>query len=317
MKSLLFVLFSLLFVSSAFSAAADWEGVWEWTGVGYPSAYLCYEDGWLFGTAGRVFTFAAKVNDAGDEANGNWWGVGYKHGGYRTGQSSNSPSTGWFKAELSDDGVLSAHITFRGKSKWWAVGLGDKVNDTVEDRIPYCGIVDPKSEWTVAGDWVEQSTSNFTIHAWYCNEGKDYHGSYEVVDNESGEIDGPGYVKGKCSWGGRICRSDWSEYPLFGVQLDRVLSDGTLQTIWWNGPTSFINYTVGGEDNTPGNWYVNDRSGDAEAADCDVHSDVITWPFKCKTFEETEDCEANPYYCKVRESNGKCRKIRHKSPFHF
>jgi len=314
MKSLFFVVFALLFVSSIFAAPADWEGVYVWSGSGTDVAYNCYEDGWIYGTAGHVLTWAARVNDAGTEAWGKWWGAGFKHGGPRWGQSQNGPTTGYVRVTLASAGVMTVEISYRGhKTHWVNIQLGERSGTTVDDRIPNCGIMDPSSTESLHGKWKEDnSASSAQEESYICVDGKDVVSSYSAVDPET-EEPYTGYTVGKCSWDGKVCRTDWYEDPGFGVQIDRLLSDGTKGTIWWTGPTAFITADSVGAS------YVNNRKSEtASDTHCAENSAQMIWPFKCQTFESIEDCEANPYYCKVRQSNGKCRKVHYKtSHFHW
>jgi len=160
------------------------------------------------------------------------------------------------------------------------------------------------SEDTVHGKWKEKnSNSNAETAVSSCVDDKEYSGSYTYVEDEETY---EGYLVGKCSKNGKICRSDYYEYPDFGVQLDRLLSDGTLQTFWWLGPLTDIDAT------TLNATYLSNRvSKRATDDECSANSDSIAYPFKCLTFTSQEDCERNPYYCKVRETDGACMRINY------
>jgi len=297
MKSTFFVVFTLLFVSSIFAAPEDWEGVYDWSGSGTDVAYNCYEDGWVYGTAGHILTWAAKVDSENSNlAFGKWWAVGFKHGGQRLGQAQNGPTTGYVRATLESAGVISVEISYRGsKGKFSSITLGDRKSTTVKDRVPNCGIMDPSMDITLSGHWKEaKSSSSYQEESYLCAESKDFTSSYSGVDPETNETYS-GYLLGKCSWEGKVCRSDWYEFPLFGVQIDRLLSDGTKGTIWWSGPTAFITA------NTTGASYINKhKSMTASESKCSMNEGQLIFPFKCQTFETVEACLANPYYCAVR-----------------
>jgi len=297
----------LLFVSSIFAAPADWEGLYDWNGVGVGIAYNCYEDGWIYGTAGYTMGWAAKVNDAGDKAHGNWWGVGVKFGGQRTGQSKNSPTTGHVVVILNAPGDLTVKISYRGdKTTWMTAPLGDLIyaNLNASLRIQSCGILDPSSNATLDGEWLEED-SNTTDHehAYNCVTGKEFENSYKYKDEDDKTV--TGYQVGKCHWGGKVCRSDWFEYPVFGVQLDRLLKDGKKGSMWFDGPYTSIT------DETNGSFFVADLIDDVRSEQCSQHSDDIAYPFQCHTYDSKSDCEANPFYCKVLRSNDdKCVRIK-------
>jgi hypothetical protein len=311
MKTLI-VVFFLLFVSSILAAPADWEGTYVWTGFGIKTAFNCYEDGWIFGTAGYILGWGAKVNAAGDKAYGQWWSTGYKFGGPRIGQSKNLPNTGQVRVTYNAPGNLTVEIQFRGRDFWVKVPVGAREDVNVTDRIPSCGIMNPSSNDTLAGEWREiDSDTNFTSSdekAYFCmtNNSKNFEGSYSYKDEDDDKV--KGYQLGKCSWGGMVCRSDWYEYPTFGCQLDRLLIDGTKGTLWWDGP---IQYENGTETNH--GWFSSNKTDTADDDDCSDHEDELVWPFKCHTFDSKKDCEANSYYCKVSRTNeDDCRKIKYK-----
>jgi len=218
------------------------------------------------------------------------------------------------KGYLKAAGDLYVEISYRGhKTEWYDIQLGERTATTVDDRIPNCGIMDPSSTDSLHGHWKEQNSGSSAQEETYvCVDNKDQTSSYSAVDPDT-EDPYTGYTVGKCSWDGKVCRSDWYEAPYFGVQIDRLLSDGTKGTIWWQGPTAFITA------DTTGASYVNNRkSTSASDSKCSANKDQMVWPFKCQSFESVEDCEANPYYCAIRQSNDKCRKVHYKtSHFHW
>jgi hypothetical protein len=305
MKTII-VVFFLLFVSSILAAPADWEGVYAWSGNGIDEAYNCYEDGWIFGTGGNIVAWAAKVNADGDKAHGKWWSVGYKQGGPRVGQSKNLPTTGNVRVTLNEPGSIDVEVSFRGMNDiYYPLFVGAREETNVTERIRYCGIMNITSNDTLNGEWTEQDSDNSSNEEdKICITKRDYESSYKY-DNEDGDRT-KGYSVGKCSWGGKVCRNDFSEFPIWGIQLDRLLIDGTKLTLYWYGP--FDNTA-----NSTGVSFLADLTGTADDDDCSDHSDELVWPFKCHTFESKKDCEANPYYCKVFRSNDdKC--IRSKWP---
>jgi len=210
---------------------------------------------------------------------------------------------------------LTVKISLRGQNTtWMELPLGARGATTVTDRIPTCGIMNPNSTMTLAGEWhqVEMNVSLFNHtdnkdHNCLTKKGnenitgKNFEGSYKYKDGNGDKT--TGYLVGKCSMGGMVCRSDWSEYPMWGVQLDRLLSDGTKMSMWWDGPVTAIN------GSTTYGWFLSNYNSTTDNSHCSDNSDDMVWPFKCQTFDTQSDCETNPYYCRVsRLDTDKCRK---------
>jgi len=303
MKSLLFVVLVLLF--SLFVAADDsnsWEGVYEWDDNPDMDSNICYENGWLFGLSGREFYFIAKVNEDGVHAYGQWYGVGYRQGGMRwTENARTSPSTGQIWLRWAKEGKIVARFTEKGsETKNFLTPLGLRKSTDVKHRVRHCGIIDPESGGNLKGYWQEREWENFSNHSsWICPQLKDYSGSY-TYDNDAGSEE-TGYLWGQCDYDGRVCRSDYFEYPYWGVQLDILLADRSMLTMWWRGPAFFIS------SESEGGWHTSEKvDTDVSKAQCHQFSDRIVYPLKCEMFS-AEDCLANYFYCNIRQTNGLCK----------
>jgi hypothetical protein len=290
-----------LFISFAF--AAGWEGEYIWGSD--DNAYICYEDGWIFGNLGWTNYIVAKVKSDGYSAEGKWFATGFKHGGPRDGVSSNKPSTGsvWVTRE-EDSNQLEVEYSYHGETKRYTWGIFDRKPGTkVDDRVSTCGIMDMSSNENLHGYWHEKggedSSNNYL---WLCMDGSDYYGSYKYgwdTDDLS-----TGYLKGKCSYDGRVCRSEYYEKPEWGVQLDILLSDGYMKSMYWRGPTEEIN------DHTPHGHYLSTRKDDvAPNSKCSQYSERIVYPYQCPTFKTDDACAANWYYCNTRQTDGSCKRI--------
>jgi len=303
MKSLLFIVFCL-FLSSVL-AANKWEGVYDLEVLSFDkNAYICYEDGWLFGNFGYLSYVVAKVSKDGESAEGKFFVTGYKHGGPRDGETHNKPSTGSVWINWESEGKLSVKITYRGETEKYPIDyLGERTSTTVTDRVSTCVIMDMKSEENLHGYWKQQTggvVADQSTYEWICMDGDDYYASYMYSIEE---FDGTGYLWGKCSYDGRVCRSEFFEYPYWGVQLDILLSNGQMFTTFWYGPTYMVDET------TISGHYVSVRKDDvAPEAKCKKYADRIAYPFKCDTFETVRQCNINFYYCNIRQSDGVCKR---------
>jgi hypothetical protein len=300
MKSLLFVALVLLF--SLFVSADDtWEGVYEWDENPEMDSNICYEDGWLFGLSGREFYFIAKVNDDGVHAYGQWYGVGYRQGGMRwTENARTSPSTGQIWLRWIKDGKIVARFTEKGsETRKLLTPLGLRKSTDIKNRVRHCGIINPDNGGNLKGLWQERKWEHNSNHtSWICPQLKDYSASY-TYENDGKDV--TGYLLGQCDYNGRVCRSDYFEHPYWGVQLDILLADSTMLTLWWKGPAFFIS------TETEGGWHTSEKiETDVTKAQCHEYSNRIVYPFRCGLFNE-EECLANYYYCNIRQTNGECK----------
>jgi len=301
MKAVVFlvILVSLFF---AFTSAAV-EGVYEWNGWGNDTAYVCLEDGKLYGTFGYVGWFWAKPYGSDGQWVGKWIGVGYKFGGKRVAQNRNSPTLGSIYLKWNEDTGLSGYMYAKGSDTKLPFKIGAQTSETVDSRVWQCGIL--SSNESLAGSFAESADSPFfeDVSVNQCvheSEANLYDGSFAVpIDNETTiEL----YKQGKCSLGGRVCRADYFFDGGFGTLLDVILSDGRVLALEVRGPTARMV-----RDGVFPTVHLLERVGDAADTECALSSALWQNPFACRAFGDDE-ANCNSYYCKVSQTSGNCKR---------
>jgi hypothetical protein len=301
---LIAVLFSIVYLASCHEVT-EIEGKYDWNGKGGDFAWICAEDDYIYGVFGYTGHFWARNRTT--HYSGRWSSLGWRHGGQRYRRNKNEVTTGKFWLRINDDDTVTARRWLRGPratTRAVTFELGEQISDSVSDRITTCGIMDWSSDDTVAGKWqsVDESGNlgdDESVAFDACISGNKYTGSYVYTE---GDDDTDGYQKGRCNSKGKVCRSEWSEYPHWGVQLEVLLEGDQLLTLYGTGPGRVQN------SNSTLGYYWSDREGTATTAECAANVDEVVNPFKCRLFESVDDCEANPWYCRVRQTDGGCKK---------
>jgi hypothetical protein len=288
--------FKILFVLQFFvlyAYAAHWHGTWDWTGNGGNQSWTCVDDSRLQANFGQYAAGQFRIiNDT--YAQGRFYGVGYRFGGPRIGDRKNLRNRGF--ATLVHDGdstmVLTVKSNAADSTRTWTL---TKESDTVDgDEDLKCYKIDRTDDASTAGEWTD---TDGTYVPWICTNagtrGNRFWASYNFTsDDETSSA----FSRGGCAKKGKICFSDWFEYPSWGVELWVQLNGDRLINVYYSGPGAFVE---------SGSATTVEFSRTADSSDnCGSNADARFQPFQCNNFPG-DLCEDNAY-CSLDENGTSC-----------